>query len=199
MKHRITQSAQRHMERNHSDHAQANVINPAWQVPITFALAFTIACILSLLMAHSASAESVPAQPVLESPFIPDDNEFFTGKKGVKGNWLTSKARSLDNTELLQTANNLRINDMSAGQRMHNYYWIQGGSDKLTSGKSASKYLLQSFAKAYWNYLRETEFNGLAIIPDADGAGSIKINRRDIDYKLRVSADRVKLMVKLDF
>ena len=198
MKGRITQPDRIKIEAVSEHHARVKAaVHPSQTIAQTIAMmlsVFAIVCMLTLVAVNNAAAE-----PVLESPFLPDDNEFFTGKKGVKGNWLTDTARSLDNNELLLIANNLRINDMSAGQRVHNYYWIQGGNDKLTSGKSISKFFLQSFAKAYWNQLRASEFKGLSVIPDADGAGSFVINRTDIDYKLRLSGDRIKLMVKLDF
>ncbi|MGH1469703.1 MAG: hypothetical protein ACRBCS_00810 [Cellvibrionaceae bacterium] len=114
--------------------------------------------------------------------------------------WLANFARGLDNDDLLLTAKNLRNNDMSSSQRGHNYRWLQNNElDSPRKTKTFIRKMVSSALKTYWNHWRQTSLSENSLVPDADGKGKIQWQQTDINYRIKVSGDYIKLMFKMEF
>ncbi|MGI1678514.1 MAG: hypothetical protein K6L75_07285 [Cellvibrionaceae bacterium] len=181
----------------------------------------------TLLLSFSLITHNVDAQQntIDKNFFLPTDMNFFYSNGNINrffqtntnvyhqsfggannsldeqpNQWLANFARVLDNNDLFITAQNLRANDMTSSQRGHNYRWIQKNDlDSPRQSKALIRKIFSSALKAYWNQWRQKSLPENSLIPDADGKGKLQWQQTDIDYRLKISGNYVKLMFKMEF
>ena len=122
----------------------------------------------------------------------------FTISNSVRMHRSGQNIATLSNEALAELADNYRLNQMSAAQRMINQQWLaqQSGQSKVKLDSNALQKLMQYGLKSYWNKLRQTTFKGNTLIPDAAGKGSFN---SETDYQLSLSSDKIKFQIQYSF
>lgn len=109
-----------------------------------------------------------------------------------------SSNRELDNESLIRSAEQLRNTEMSAEQRALNYQWLQmhEDGDGTQVGGRVLQTLMKMGFKTYWEGTRINLDGDEQAIPNSDGNGKVT---EDIDYKIRMSGDKIKLSFEYEF
>jgi hypothetical protein len=131
------------------------------------------------------------------SGYIPNDFNYYNPlKNGHKGNnWLSTQG--LNNEELARAAEDIRSSDMTIQQRALNHQWLsEPEGDGLHFGTKVVSRLVKMGFRTYWDGVRNKHYKNSRVVPD--GAGNGKVSE-DVDYKLRLSDDKVKLSVQYEF
>ncbi|GAA5317862.1 MAG: hypothetical protein AseanaTS_30700 [Candidatus Pelagadaptatus aseana] len=154
-----------------------------------FTLLLAMTC-LSLPLASTYASDTA-------NGYIPNDFNYYNPlKHGHKGNnWLTSKG--LSNEELAKAAEDIRSSDMSIQQRALNHQWLQEPEgDGLHFGTKVVSRLVKMGFRTYWDGMRNKHYRDNKVVPDSAGNGKVS---EDVDYKIRLSDDKVKLSVQYEF
>tara|TARA_B100000809_G_scaffold233525_2_gene250302 strand:+ start:2338 stop:2868 length:531 start_codon:yes stop_codon:yes gene_type:complete len=146
--------------------------------------------------ADNAGLANLNADPLLFSDFhtynpLKNQNNVTLHKGGTN-------LQALSNEDLIELADNSRHGEMSASQRALNQQWLAQhgeGADISFGGQALQKIIQQGF-KTYWDALRQSTFKGNTMIPDSEGNGSFG---SEMEYKLRLSDDKVKLAFEYSF
>lgn len=138
--------------------------------------------------------------PVLDTSsavFIPDSFNYYNPlKHGATQTSRAADAHALDNQQLETAASNIRANEMSAEQRALNHQWLsQEGNDNVRIGNKVLSSIMRMGFKTYWSGIRNQHYKSTAI-PDGNGNGQLT---EEVEYKLRLSQNKVRLVLKYDF
>ena len=152
--------------------------------------------VMSAGSADSAGFASLTTDPLLFSDFhtynpLKNQNNVTLHRGGTN-------LQALSNEDLIKLADNSRNGEMSASQRALNQQWLEQygeGADISLGGQALQKIIKQGF-KTYWDALRQSTFKGNTMIPDSEGNGSFNT---EMEYKLRLSDDQVKLAFEYSF
>lgn len=102
----------------------------------------------------------------------------------------------LNNKQLLERAKYLRSNNLNITQQILNYQWLKSHqNDDFIVGKKVYQTLFKQGFKAFWNRQRKERFKS-EHIPDINGRGSVS---NEIDYKLRLNSDELKIKLSHEF
>lgn len=162
--------------------------------------AVTLALACSVVVASSFSyAESVQADKNNDL-FVPDKLSYYNP---LKHNQQESKryatsSIALSNTQLENAANQIRTNDMSSEQRALNHQWLEQhhhGDDPYIGSKVLSK-LMKMGLRTYWDGVRNKHYSSASAVPDGNGSGKVT---EEVDYKIRLSGNKVKLSFEYEF
>lgn len=162
--------------------------------------AFTLALACSILVnAPISIAEGIQADQHNDL-FVPDKLSYYNPLKHndtQKKRYATSKV-ALSNTQLEDAANHIRTNDMSSEQRALNHQWLEQhhhGDDPYIGSKVLSK-LMKMGLRTYWDGVRNKHYSSAKAIPDSNGSGKVT---EEVDYKIRLSGNKVKLSFEYEF
>lgn len=105
---------------------------------------------------------------------------------------------ALSNEDLIRAAEDIRNNEMSAEQRALNHQWLDHDNytDDMRFGSKVVSQLLKMGFKTYWKDVRNKKYANSAAVPTEEGNGKIT---SDVDYKFRISGDKLKLSVEYEF
>lgn len=152
--------------------------------------------LLSVLVIMGAQASS-PALRDKGELFLPDSFNYYNPLK--HGAVKTSRAadpHALDNQQLEAAASYIRANEMSAEQRALNHQWLsQTGDSNIRIGNKVLSSIMRMGFKTYWTGVRNKHYKSTAM-PDGNGNGQLT---EEVEYKLRLSQDKVRLVLKYDF
>lgn len=161
-------------------------------------LALAGALLLGLTPTASRSAE------VATSVYLPNQAALYNplqhGRKSTRKD-PTKSTRQLSNAALLRSAEQMRATNMSVEQRALNYQWLQQAQDggrPLLGSKVLSSLARMGF-RTYWegNRLRlpgSTLLSGVSGAEESTGG-----KREDLDYRLQVSGDELRLRMTYEF
>ena len=110
----------------------------------------------------------------------------------------TERRLRMDNETLLRSAEQIRSDSMRPEQRVLNHQWLQQAEDEdsqRVGGRAFSSLLRMGF-KTYWEGNRASFGHSNRMIPDSQGGGQIT---RDVDYRIRVSGDDIRLSLEYEF
>ncbi len=129
---------------------------------------------------------------------LPDDMNYYNPLKHGReddSQWIRSTGMSSE--ELLRSAGHIRSQDMSQQQRALNHQWLlqQDHQDVRIGGKVVSKLVKMGF-RTYWDGVRNKHYRDNKAVPTSNGNGQIT---QDVDYKIRLSGDKLKLSVSYEF
>jgi len=152
--------------------------------------------LLNALIITSAQASS----PVLIDSgdlFLPDSFNYYNPlKHGTDKAARAADPHALDNQQLETAANYIRANEMSAEQRALNHQWLsQTGDGSIHLGNKVLSSIMRMGLKTYWVGVRNKHYKSTAM-PDGNGNGQLT---EEVEYKLRLSQDKVRLVLKYDF
>lgn len=151
-----------------------------------------------------AWAEKVEADQHMEL-FVPENLNYYNplkhsqGHQAKKTKRYSSRSIGLNNNQLEDAANDIRNNEMSAQQRALNFQWLQQENneyDDVTVGGRVLQELMKMGFRTYWDGVRNKHYSSSKIIPNSSGDGKVS---EDVDYKLRLSDDTVKLTFEYEF
>lgn len=145
-------------------------------------------------ISHATSSENIAHGGGL---FVPDLDYYNPLQHGqVRRDRLSSHA--MTNDQLLQAAQYIRSDNMSAQQRALNHQWLEQEhyNQELRLGNKVVSKIFKMGFKTYWNGVRNKHYSSSTVIPDGDGKGKLT---QDVDYKLRLSDDKVRLSLQYDF
>ncbi len=132
--------------------------------------------------------------------FIPERVDYYNPLKhdndGHKPYAILRSA--LTNADLKQAAEDIRNNEMSTEQRALNHQWLDHDNytdDQRFGSKVISQILKMGF-KTYWKDVRKNNYSNAAAVPTEEGKGKIT---PDVDYKFRISGNKLKLSVEYEF
>lgn len=156
------------------------------------ALVLTIFLTPPLAYAEPEGNLYLPQQP---SRYNPLQNSAEQKKNSSS---LTEFNRHLDNESLLRSAEQMRSNSMSADQRALNYQWLQQDDpdSQVQLGGQVLSTLMKMGFKTYWEGNRIELNEGDSALPNSQGNGKFT---EDIDYKIRMSGDKIKFSFEYDF
>jgi hypothetical protein len=105
---------------------------------------------------------------------------------------------ALSNSELNRVAEDIRSENMTTEQRALNHQWLQHGySDHgIRLGSKVISKLFKMGFRTYWDGVRNKHYKYSTAVPDGSGNGKVT---QDVDYKLRLSDNRVKIAINYDF
>ncbi len=147
-------------------------------------------CVVTLPVA----AAQAPATSYL---FIPKAQEYYMpfGKLDERTPKIIS-TRALTNSQLEQDAAYIRSHSMSLEQRQLNHQWLDEDYDNdVRIGTKVLSHVMKIGFRHYWEDVRQQRLSDYNL-PDEDGNGRIK---EDVKYKLRLSGNKLKLMLEYDF
>jgi len=162
--------------------------------------AFTLALACPLLMSTALNAAEGIQADQHNDLFVPDKLSYYNPLKHndtQKKRYATSKV-ALSNDQLEDAANHIRTNDMSSEQRALNHQWLEQhhhGDDPYIGSKVFSKLMKMGF-RTYWDGVRNKHYSSASAIPDGNGTGKVS---KDVDYKIRLSGNKVKLSFEYEF
>ncbi len=169
---------------------------------------FVIICGMALLCAPFAkaeeSAESSPVWLSNSTVVVPDTLYYYnplSDEQSYDRQRFSSLALVMGNHELALAADDIRNSDMSISQRILNHQWLNyhSGDMKMREGNRALGKLLQMGLRTYWNGLRTSRFKDDEELPYADNSGNFFYAINNMDYRIRVSKSKVRLMMSYDF
>ncbi|MGH1373369.1 MAG: hypothetical protein ACRBBW_15120 [Cellvibrionaceae bacterium] len=166
--------------------------------------AFTLSAACALLISSSVhSADGIQADQHNDL-FVPDKLSYYNplkhNKQQVKGDakrYATSSV-ALSNLQLEDAANQIRTNEMSSQQRALNHQWLEQhhhGDNPDVGSKVLSKLVKMGF-RTYWDGVRNKHYSSAKAVPDGNGTGKVS---EDVDYKIRLSGNKVKLSFEYEF
>lgn len=131
--------------------------------------------------------------------FVPDNLQFYNPLKpsnGHRDNRPTSTG--LDNVALYEAAQQYRSDIMSPSQRALNHQWLHQmeTDDGVRHGSKVLSKIFKMGFKTYWKGVKNSKFQSNNLVPNANGKG--KVNS-DMDYRLRISGNKLKLSLEYDF
>ena len=155
-------------------------------------VALTILMATPLVYAEPESNLYLPQQPSRYNPLQNSADQ----KKNTSS--LAEFNRHLDNESLLRSAEQLRSTSMSADQRALNHQWLQQdeSDDQVQLGGRVLSTLMKMGFKTYWEGNRIELDDGDNAMPNSQGNGKFT---EDIDYKIRMSGDKIKFSFEYDF
>ncbi len=157
------------------------------------ALLLLLALVCGLVM--SSASRAGENDGLNDDLFIPDNLDFYNPLQEADGHRdYNPQISGMDNVALYRAAGQYRNSELSASQRALNHQWMQqyhNGDGVRHGGKVFSK-LFQIGLKTYW---KSGKF-GKGYLPDDKGNGRIT---EDIDYRLRMSGNKLKLSVLYEF
>lgn len=102
----------------------------------------------------------------------------------------------LNNEQLLERAQQLRSNAPNTTQQTLNYQWLKAHqNDDYILGKKVYQTLFKRGFKELWNRQRKERFKS-EHVPDINGRGSVS---NEVDYKLRLNSDELKVKFSYEF
>ncbi|NIB41537.1 hypothetical protein HBA55_18180 [Pseudomaricurvus alkylphenolicus] len=164
---------------------------------------FLIACLLALLIC--AGATSVHAEKMIEADkhddlFVPDRLNFYNPLKhtGSERKRYQPQNTALTNNQLETICDQIRNNEMSASQRALNYQWLEQDAEgaELHVGSKVVSKLVKMGLRTYWNGVHGKHYATSSVLPDGNGHGKFT---EEVDYKIRLSGNKLKLSVKYEF
>ncbi|WP_439135496.1 hypothetical protein [Pseudomaricurvus sp.] len=157
--------------------------------------------IATLYCALPAQADMVEADQNNDL-FVPENLNYYNPLKHSKGHAqkkrYSSRSVGLNNTQLEKSAEDIRNNEMSAQHRALNHQWLEqehNGDDPTMGGKVLSELVKMGF-RTYWDGVRDKHYSDTKIIPNSNGDGKVS---EEVEYKLRLSDDKVKLTFEYEF
>lgn len=150
---------------------------------------------ISMTETAGAGYDNAPILPGQPQRYNPLQHKSSSGRTTSS---LSSSDREMDNNSLLRSAEQLRNTEMSAEQRALNYQWLQqhqGDDDPQVGGKVLQTLMKMGF-KTYWEGTRINLDSNDEALPNSDGNGKVT---DDIDYKIRMSGDKIKLSFEYEF
>lgn len=157
--------------------------------------------IATLICAFPSQADQVEAD-ANNDLFVPENLNYYNPLKHSKGHGekkrYSSRSTGLSNNELEQAAEDIRNNEMSAQHRALNHQWLQqeNGEDEPTVGGKVFSELVKMGFRTYWDGVRDKHYSNTKIIPNSNGDGKVS---EEVEYKLRLSDDKVKLTFEYEF
>jgi len=150
-------------------------------------------CSLFMMNAYASS-------PILDASgtiFIPDSFNYYNPlKHGATQTSRAADAHALDNLQLESAARYIRANEMSAEQRALNHQWLsQEGNNNIHIGNKVLSSIMRMGLKTYWSSVRNKHYKSTAV-PDGNGNGQLT---EEVEYKLRLSQNKVRLVLEYDF
>lgn len=162
--------------------------------------AFTLSAACALLISSSVHASEGIQADQHNDLFVPDELSYYNPLKHNKRptkRYITSSV-ALSNLQLENAANQIRTNEMSSQQRALNHQWLEQhhhGDNPDVGSKVLSK-LVKMGLKTYWDGVRNKHYSAAQVIPDGDGSGKVS---EEVDYKIRLSGNKVKLSFEYEF
>lgn len=154
-------------------------------------------CSLQSIQGHADSLASESVHAGSSNQFIPGSLIYYNPlKHGAKKISRGTNPQAFDNTQLEAAAAYIRANEMSASHRALNHQWLsqESGGDLRLGNKVLSSIVRMGF-KTYWTGIRNKHYQSSAV-PDGDGNGQLS---EEVEYKLRLSQDKVRLVLEYDF
>jgi len=154
----------------------------------------------ALLFCSLFMASTQATSPVLDTDgelFIPDSFNYYNPlKHGAAKSSRAADAHALDNQQLETAASYIRANEMSAEQRALNHQWLsQAGDSNIRIGNKVLSSIMRMGFKTYWTGVRNKHYKSTAM-PDGNGTGQLT---EEVEYKLRLSQNKVRLVLEYDF
>ena len=180
-----------------------NKLNPTIQDPRTafnsvlFAVTFCLAA-CAVIMSNNAQSETLVSEPLIHDMNYYNPLEHNQGKKIHRYRNQAYAGKGLNNEGLERVARDIRDNKMSTEQRALNHRWLQYGNEggDVKIGSKVISSLFKMGFKTYWNDVRDTHYRSNAKIPDGSGNGKVTA---DVDYKVRLSGNKLKLSMNYEF
>ncbi len=163
---------------------------------------------LSLMSAHCLADKLTDKKVEADSHndlFVPDNLDYYNPLKHNQGHQQKKQRRynthstGLTNAQLEAAAEDIRSSDMSSQQRALNYQWLQSydqDQDNISTGGRVLQKLVKMGFRTYWDGVRNKHYSDAKVLPDSNGSGKIT---EEVDYKLRMSDDKVKLTFEYEF
>lgn len=102
----------------------------------------------------------------------------------------------LNNEQLLERAQQLRSQHPNSPQLKFNNQWLRAHqNDDHIIGKKVYQTLFKRGFKKFWHRQRKERFKSERI-PDINGRGSVS---NEVDYKLRLKSDEIKVKLSYEF
>lgn len=166
-----------------------------------------VAVARSVVMTATLALASMGAMADVEADqnndlFVPDKLSYYNplkhNKYEDKNSRYETKSVALSNTDLENAAQQIRTNNMSAQQRALNHQWLeqQHNNDDPYMGSKVLSKLMQMGFRTYWDGVRNKHYASLKAVPDGSGSGKVS---EEVDYKLRLSGNKVKLSFEYEF
>ncbi|GAA5317399.1 MAG: hypothetical protein AseanaTS_26040 [Candidatus Pelagadaptatus aseana] len=158
----------------------------------------------ALVAVMAFSSGVAQAQEPLADDVVSYEMNFYNPLKNGRSYRSLMPAAALDNEALIRAAEDIRSAEMSVEHRALNHRWLgdSDGEDLKFGGKVVST-LLQMGLRTYWDGIRsENEFLNSKAVPDVSGKGKLAIGGSDaeeVDYKIRLSGDKINLSVNYEF
>lgn len=134
--------------------------------------------------------------------FVPENLNYYNPLKHNKGNakekHYSTGSVGLSNAQLEQAAEDIRSSEMSTQHRALNHQWLQQeheGDEPTMGGKVLSELVKMGF-RTYWDGVRNKHYSDAKMVPDSSGDGKVS---EDVEYKLRLSDDTVKVTFEYEF
>ena len=155
-----------------------------------------LACCLALSN-NSRADDNYTADTNLSDPlFIPDNLDFYNPLQSGDGHRrYDPNVSTMDNVALYRAADQYRSGEISASQRALNHQWMaqyHSGDGVRHGGKVLSKLFKMGF-KTYW---QNGEFGKKRYLPNDKGNGKLT---NDLDYRVRLSGNKLKLSLNYEF
>ena len=142
----------------------------------------------------------VSADESLSEPLLPNQFTYYNPlKHGTSQSASQAEKRlQMDNESLFRSAEQIRSDSMSAEQRALNHQWLMQSEneDSMHVGGRVFSTLMRMGFKTYWEGNRARFGSDNRIVPDSQGGGRVT---REVDYRLRVSGDDIKLSFEYEF
>lgn len=148
--------------------------------------------ISALLSAQTSAETDTPAL------VLPDEMNYYNPLKHGRSSgsqWIRSDG--MNNIQLEQSAQDIRSQEMIAQQRALNHQWLaEQDHHDIKFGRKVITRLVKMGFRTYWDGVRETHYKHNAAVPTSSGLGKIT---PEVDYKVRLSGDKLKLSVHYEF
>lgn len=183
------------------------IAEPTVATPAALLWALGLALIWGLVISPQSKADTLledflslgsslsSSDKVKDDIFIPDNLEFYNPLKKADGHRSYDPGiTGLENVSLYRQAENYRSNTLNSSQRALNHQWMSQyhHDDGVRHGSKVLSQLFKMGFKTYWKGVDTSN----KYIPDDQGEGKI-IN--DLDYRLRMSGNKIKLSLEYEF
>lgn len=164
---------------------------------ILFAVTFCLAT-SAIMLANKAQAETVNSEPLIHDMNYYNPLKHNQAKKYHRYHNQAYAGEALDNQSLERVAQDIRNHNMSTEQRALNHRWLQYGSedDDVKVGSKVISSLFKMGFRTYWDGVRNKHYSSNTKVPDGSGNGKVT---EDVDYKVRLSSNKLKLSMSYDF
>ena len=153
-----------------------------------------------ILTASIAFAEGIDADEHMDL-FVPDKPNFYNPLKHSNNETKRYSTRTvaLSNVELENAVDQILNNQMTAEQRALNYQWLEqhdNGHDDVKVGSKVLNKIMKMGFRTYWDGVRNKHYSTAKAVPDSSGNGKVT---EDVEYKLRLSGNKIKLSFEYEF